>query len=160
MSAYIEFFIRHENSFLPIATYSRSDVVYQHFSDYVPYEAIKGIDRDMLRDVMEGVNADKQYFANAIKSIEEDIEMVSKFNAPIDEKMEQIRTMKSWIRENEEMLHELQRVEYFVAFLSDIIEETEYGHLSPYEPDRTVAPNGYVYVGIEVGMPTVDDIKE
>ena len=160
MSAYIEFFIRHGDDFCPIATYCRSDVVFQQFQDYVPYGAIKGVDRDMLRNIMEDVNADKKCSTNSIKSIESDIEMVSKFNAPIDEKMEQIRTMKSWIRESEEALHELQRVEYFIAFLGDIIEETEYGHLSHYEDGDTVAPNEYVYVGIEVGMPTIDDIKE
>ena len=53
---------------------------------------------------------------------------------------------------------ELERCGFFIDILHDIIYEAE--DTKYYDTIETIDKNNYVYVGIEVGIPTVDMIKE
>ena len=145
MSAYIEFYLKIEDKFVPIATYSRSNILYEVGHDSgVPWEKIRKLDRELFSDMTNElnirINAYKMYIdenesrksiiASMLNSIEDKIEALDKLQREIDE-------MKNSLSECETALTEFR-------FMSELENESTYP----------------VYIGIEVGEPTVDDIEE
>ena len=55
-------------------------------------------------------------------------------------------------------LHKSSNVSLFIDILNDMLNEAE--DTKYYDTIETIDRNDYVYVGIEVGIPTVDMIKE
>ena len=43
MSAYIQFFVRNDEAFMPISIYSRNNALYHYFDEYTPWEKIKPV---------------------------------------------------------------------------------------------------------------------
>ena len=55
-------------------------------------------------------------------------------------------------------IEELEQCAFFIDILNDMLNEAE--DTKYYDTIETIDKNDYVYVGIEVGIPTVDMIKE
>ena len=157
MSAYIQFFVRHNDTFLPIGTFSRNSNIYSEFDEYIPWEHLRGLDENLLRKVRENVKEDMERVEHNISEMKEDIDHVMECNNSLDEKMERISLMREWIKECEDDLESLRFTDYFIAFLFGIIEEAE--HTKYYDSMDTIDPGAYVYAGIEVSVsPTVENI--
>ena len=159
MSSYMHFFIRKGNEFAPIATYGRSSCTYQAFKEFAPYEKIRPLTALQLGQVDEKLRADleSQYNRDAIV---ERINMISKFNNSVDEKLAAIEDEVSALKELEDEEKALKRARKFVSFLLDIIDEA---HSSQYYEDAAahIDPNAYIYVGIECGgVVNVDTIEK
>lgn len=161
MSAYIEFFIRGGDIFYPIATYSRNTAIYEKFQDNFPnlWETIVPVTDERLNKVMIDVRASVDNFYEGIHSYETKIEEVRKLeNVSIEEKMNFINDYIEMKNECRQRITELERCSFFIDMLHDMIDEAE--NTQYYDNIETINKNNYVYVGIEVGIPTVDMIKE
>ena len=77
-------------------------------------------------------------------------EYVATMNNSMDEKMEQIENIEEILGVCLEGIEKAEYVKHYLSFLDDVIEAVEYEEHIDYK--------NYLYVGIEVGNPTVDDI--
>lgn len=150
MSAYIQFFIRNDEAFMPIGIYIRSSKIYEYFDDYTPWEKIKRITRPLLDKIRDNVNDDILDYQKRYDRAKEMKEYVAGMNNSMDEKMEWIENIEATLEDCCEEIKRAEYVKHYLNFLDDIIESVEYEEHIDYK--------NYLYVGIEVGNPTVDDI--
>ena len=151
MSAYVDFFVRHGNDFIPLGDFSRNSIVYQTMKDCadVPWEKIIPLTLDNLHAAQ--VHAHKHNI-NAIKHIhilKGRIEEVKGFNNSVEEKLEQIEVYRGEIAEWQQEAEEARYAENYFYFLMDLIEAA-----------HDIDANKYIYAGIEIGQPTIEDIYE
>ena len=150
MSAYIQFFIRHDEAFMPIGIYCRGSKIYEYFDEYTPWEKIKCITRPLLDKIHDNINDDILYYQERYDRAKEMKEYVAGMNNSMDEKMEWIENIEATLRDCREEIKKAEYVKHYLTFLDDVIEAVEYEEHIEYK--------NYLYVGIEVGNPTVDDI--
>lgn len=151
MSSYVHFFVRKDDVFCPIGTFSRNSGYYQAFYHYLPYEKCRSISSNLLvtiRTEIKKVIKDNEKY---IKNLEESKKEVSSFNNSVEEKIEVISDLINSIQELEADNEELKDVCAFTRFLDNVMEEaicTDTG------------TDKYIYAGIECPEPTIDDLIE
>lgn len=150
MSAYIQFFIRNEDAFMPIGIYIRGSKIYEYFDDYTPWEKIKHVTRPLLDKIRDNVNDDILYYQKRYDHAKEMKEYVAGMNNSMDEKMEWVENIEATLGDCCEEIEKAECVKHYLNFLDDIIDSVEY--------EEHIDHKNYLYVGIEVGNPTVDDI--
>ena len=150
MSAYIQFFIRNDEAFMPIGIYCRGSKIYEYFDDYTPWEKIKHVTQPLLDKIRDNVNDDILSFQERYDRAKEMKEYIAGINNSMDEKMEWIENIEATLGECCEEIKKAEYVKHYLNFLDDIIESVEY--------EKHIDYKNYLYVGIEVGNPTVDDI--
>lgn len=162
MSAYIQFFIRGvDDTFYPIGTYSRNSVTYEMFSEYLfeVWECIVPVTDELLNKVMVEVRIKTDNFYDRIKSLNKKIEEVRKLeNVSVKDKMSSIEDYMSMEKEYRDRIEELEHCSIFISLLRDMLDEAE--DTKYYDEIKTIDRNNYIYVGIEVGIPTINNIKE
>ena len=150
MSAYIQFFIRNDEAFMPIGIYCRVNKIYHYFDEYTPWEKIKPVTRPLLNKIRDDVNEDILYLQERCDRAKEMKEYIAGMNNSVEEKMERIENIEEALGDYHEELEEVEYVKTYLNFLDNIIESVEY--------EEHIDHKNYLYVGIEVGNPTVDDI--
>lgn len=150
MSAYIQFFVRNENAFMPIGVYSRNNTIYAYFDEYTPWEKIKPVSRGLLNKVRDDINEDLATIQKRYDRAKEMKEWIATLNNSLEEKMEYIENTEEVLSECCEAIEQLTYTKHYLNFLDDVIESVEY--------EEHIDHKNYLYVGIEVGNPTVDDI--
>lgn len=150
MSAYIQFFVRNENAFMPISVYSRNNSIYQYFDEYTPWGKIKPITRGLLNKIRDDINEDLVATQKRYDRAKEMKEWIATLNNSLEEKMEYIENTEEVLGECCEEIDRLTYTKHYLTFLDDVIESVEY--------EEHIDHNSYLYVGIEIGSPTVDDI--
>lgn len=153
MSMYMSFFLRGEdNKFYPIGTYSRNTAIYEVFSEcnLGPWEKIEPITEKGIDRVVTEVKNNISGFQNHISDYEKKIDLLTKMENSVEEKMEYIHEYTEYINDYKERIKELEYCKAFAYFISEIIEE--------YHWDNDKNEEEYVYVGIEIGNPTEEDI--
>ena len=152
MSAYIQFFIRNNDVFMPIGIYSRNNTIYQYFDEYTPWGKIKLVTRELLRKVRDNINEDLAATQKRYDYAKERKEWIATLNNSLEEKMEYIESVEELLSECCETIEQLTYTKHYLNFLDDVIESVEY--------EEHIDHKNYLYVGIEVGNPTVDDIVQ
>ena len=161
MSAYIQFFIRGGNdNFYPIGTYSRSSAIYEMFENFIPdmWGYITPITDELLNGVLYEVRSNTDKFYEAISDFDKKTEEVGMFeNVSVLERMNLIEDYMEMKKEYRKRIDELDRCRIFIGILRDMLDETESTFY--YDEIETIDRNDYVYVGIEVGFPSSENIK-
>lgn len=160
MSSYMHFFVRVDDAFAPIATYSRSSKIYCAFEHCAPYEKIKAL---QLKDLDEAEVDFRENIESCQKCIEREkakLEWLKTANFSSEERMDLYYECAQSIEEYEEDLLQLERSLAFCSFLRDMIseaeDEVEYG-----ENPLGLDPAAYIYIGIECGShPTFEDLEK
>lgn len=159
MSAYIQFFIKINDKFAPIATYSRSTKVYQEFQHYAPWEKVSALNEQKLSAVSDEIRSEISEYEEAIRSERETIDFLrSCKDISVEDLMDQYRSATGTIEELNDTIAELQHASSFCSFLMDVVEEAGQEERWGDNPNDLHA-DSYVYVGIEVGTPTIEDIE-
>ena len=155
MSEYIEFHQRIGNRFIPIASYSRSSCIFQLFKAFAPYEKIRPLGEDQL-DAFYSTLADQEArYEDAIRKEEMTLEFLRTCDAPLQERLAERDEVMVTIRElREEGLEEVAAARCFLNFLNELITQCEWVAQPDMIPDR------YIYCGIEIGDPSVEDILD
>ena len=155
MSAYIQFFMRRGNEFIPLMTYSRSNTIYQVFEHILPWGKIKAISYDTISAKIAECNSLVSKNEEKIKELNQKKTLVASFNNSVEEKMQVLFDIDEAIEEYNEDIAMGNRAAYICIFLQDLMEEVMYG-----EESEKYDKNEYIYGGYEVGTPTLEDIEE
>lgn len=145
MSSYINFYLKHDNKFCQLWSFSRSCVEYQHFNDILPYGKNVPITFDILNIALDNVNKDIQIYKKHIKENKKDIEIIAKMEGvSFHERMENISEYRTYISEEKDHLFELKRCKHFIEFLEDLLYNVKWSDIDS---------NDYLYAGIEAINP-------
>ena len=158
MSCYTCFFIRRGEDFVPIGSYSRNHAISRAFNENhfsAPWEKITPLTKEDISNVINGIAEMKDYDNQTIAKYKRRIEEIKKMEASISERIEMIEEYESYIKEVQEDLEEWEHAHSYLVFLDDIIDEIKY---SDYITDEGYDADNYIYFGLEIGRPTVNDI--
>lgn len=149
MSAYVDFFIRNGNDFIPLGDFSRNSIVYHTITDCtnVPWEKIIPLTLDNLQVAQTCAHKQNTDALDYINTLKDRIEEVKSFNNSVEEKLEQIEMYRDEIEECRQEAEEARYAEDYFYFLADLIESA-----------HDIDADKYIYAGIEIGQPTVEDI--
>lgn len=139
MSQYLNFFVYHDKTFVPIADYSRSTKVYEEVQ--APYEKIREIKRNELEAVSARLRAGKDFANSQIKEFKKKINIISMANNPLEEKLEAINQVFEDIGWYEDEIKTLERYAVEMNFIANMT----------YNDDK-------IFAGVEISDPTEQDI--
>lgn len=161
MSQYLIFYIRHGETYLPLASFCGSSTYMEAFDYEVPsYSGLAAVDAELLGVIEEKVSREIKERKKSIQDYKEMNTLILSANNSMEEKMEEVRSNNEMIEECNDELEAWTSVDYFITFLRDILDEARYashyekdGKPCGYEPDavevRDADPDKYLYVGIE-----------
>lgn len=144
MSAYIEFFLKRKDDekFTCIGTFSRSHDLYEALNSYVPYENITRLTDNIYSYGKENLQNRIDDYKHTIKGYKKKYKILAKCGN-CEEFEKYAENSERWINEAKE---ELKRAKWALKRLEFIKELEEFDD------------NMEIYVGVEVGSPTIDDI--
>lgn len=155
MGMYVNFFMRHGEKFFPIGSYSCNHAIGHAFNNYAPYGKIRPITREALAQIEDECADMERECERRIYEKEEKIDLVTSFNNSVEEKFELVCDLEESIEELKQEQSDERMAQIFCMFLSNMIDEVRYEEIY-----NEIDPNAYLYVGIEIGNPTLNDIKE
>lgn len=141
MSAYIQFFIRHKDTFLPIGIFSRTNIIYQIFDGIAIWEKIRPIGEPILNDAEKITRGFMRENEKALARAEEEQNLIAKFNNSVEDKLEAYEDYRNYITLIKDKTKDLEAAQQYLWFLRDILESIE---------DTEFNKQPYLYVGIEV----------
>jgi len=152
MSAYVDFFVRHGDDFIPLGDFSRNSFIYSamKYCTNVPWEKIIPLTLDNLQAAQTHIHRHRTDALDYINTLKDRIEEVKGFNNSVEEKLEQIEKYRDEIAEWQQEAEEARYAENYFYFLMDLIEAAH----------DDIDANKYIYAGIEIGRPTIEDIYE
>lgn len=156
MSQYIHFFTRVNNIFIPISTFPRDSAVYHVFSA-APYEKIEKLTLDDIKRAADALENDCRYWDEQLQKNEHRKNIIATFNNSAEEKLKAIEDCE---QEHQNLIQFADEAQYglnFCVFLLDMLDEFE-GYAEHQKDQTKNCPE--LYYGVEIGYPTVDDIKE
>lgn len=144
MSVYIEFYLKRKDDekFTCIGAFSLSDDLYQALNCYVPYENITRFTDNIYSYGKENLQNRIDDYKRTIKGYKRKYKILAKCGN-CEEFVKYVENSEGWIKEAKE---ELKRVKWALKRLEFIKELEEFDD------------NTEIYVGVEVGNPTIDDI--
>lgn len=158
MSSYIHFFIRSDNRMMPLLTRCRSSVIYQFFDSHAPYEKVAPLSKNGLESVFTGIYDVIDKINAQINELRANQALVAQFNNSVEEKMEEINSIKVDIADCEDSLAELRDAKSFVKLLLCIYEEAY--DTKWEEEENRLDPEHYLYCGIDCGTPSISDVEK
>lgn len=145
MSSYANFYIRVNDKFAPIGTYSRSTDMYQNFYSILPYEKLVALNPLKLHEVILTTRKKMSSFSETIKENQElRDQFLNAKNISFEDKRVAVEEFNAAIHELEEEIDGLQNVINYVRVLLNIIDDYKYSGIS-FENDY----EHYLYAGIE-----------
>lgn len=143
MSQYMSFFVKPEveEVFIEICTYCRNTSIYEALRPYVPFENISELTKTIFEAGITNLEDSKRNYKAAMKRLKKMIKGLYS-NPNVDAAQEAIFTATQDLKEYKEELKTIKCAIYELTLIYDI---------------GNIAGNK-VYVGIEVGDPTIDDI--
>ena len=152
MSAYINFFIRRGDEFIPISDYSRNSIIYRIANSYAMWEKVSPLSKAGIEQMITEAERQQRAYQESIVEVKAKIAQLKDLSCTWNEALEYLDEYEEAIQEYEQDIKEARYAKHFFGFLIDIIETVEYADKKEYDY------NDYIYVGIEIGHPTVKDI--
>ena len=142
MSQYLNFFVRHNEDFIPLANYSRNTHVYDVVE--APYEKIRRFSQEQLEAIASKLRESKTSAHKEIARLQQQIEIAKGINITednFDEVFGAIRNIMNMISEYQEDIETLEREAIEIEFMRNMT----------YDDCE-------IFAGIEISDPTIDDI--
>lgn len=161
MSQYLTFYTRIGDRFIPLASYSRSTVIYQAFNTVAeaPYEKIKAISKDTIINIRNGFTNNLLTIENCINQLLAKKREIATFNNSVEDKLKAIHECDSEIDNWKDDYDDQCSYMGACNFLISMIEEIEYKE--PEDNLDDVDAKHYIYCGIEPPVNiTLNDIEE
>lgn len=156
MSQYINFFIRCDDKFLPLFSFSRNSYMYSAFHARAPFEKISVISEEIINLSKEVLLDQIDTYQRKVTQYEREKTLIPSFDNAVQEKLEELRNIDDLLADIQSELDELGLALNYCAVMHDIIETAKYGEknigVSSYKEDSLL------YCGIEAGTPTIHDI--
>lgn len=139
MSQYLNFFVRHNEDFIPLANYSRNTHVYDIAE--APYEKIRRFSQEQLESIASRLRESKTSAHKEIARLQQEIEIVKGIIITVDELLCAIHNITNMISEYQEDIEALEREAIEIEFMRNMT----------YDDCE-------IFAGIEISDPTMDDI--
>ena len=152
MSTYIDFFIRRGDEFIPISDYSRNSIIYKIANSYAMWEKVSPLSKAGIEQMINEAERQQRAYQESIAETKTRIAQLKDLSCTWNEALEYLDEYENAIQEYEQDIKEARYAKHFFGFLIDIIETVQYADKKEYDY------NNYIYVGIEIGHPTVKDI--
>ena len=152
MSAYIHFFIRRGDEFIPIGDYSRNSIIYRIANSYARWEKVSPLSKNSLEQMISEAESKQRAYKELVAEIKTRMAQLKDLSCTWNEALEYLDEYEEGIQAHEQDVKEARYAKHFFSFLIDIIETVQYVDKKEYDY------NNYIYVGIEIGHPTVKDI--
>lgn len=152
MSVYIDFFIRRGDDFIPLSDYSRNSIIYKIANSYAMWEKVNPLSKAGIEQMITEAERQQRAYQESIVEVKAKIAQLKDLSCTWNEALEYLDEYEEAIQEYEQDIKEARYAKHFFGFLIDIIETVEYADKKEYDY------NNYIYVGIEIGHPTVKDI--
>ena len=143
MSSYLNFYARANNIFIPLGSYSRSSQMYREINNSVPYEKIRAIKPQDLKDYINDLKESERRIQKMKQEDEQRIQLImSAANSSLQEKMEYVEEIQANFMEMDALIEEYASAVNTLQVYLDMIDEFRYSHFdNNYEH--------YIYAGIE-----------
>lgn len=149
MSAYVNFYLRVNDNFAPIGSFSRSNIIYETTNSDLPWEKMKPIRKSTLDDWVKNIETKSQHMAKMKKENEDKCaQIMAVANNPLEEKLDAVADIE---RDCDEINERIEECEYAINTLLcfyNIIEEYQYRGSDEVQFENDY--NHYIYAGIEV----------
>lgn len=152
MSVYIDFFIRRGDDFIPLSDYSRNSIIYKIANSYAMWEKVSPLSKAGIEQMITEAERQQRAYQESIAETKIRIAQLKDLSCTWNEALEYLDEYEEAIQEYEQDIKEARYAKHFFGFLIDIIETVQYADKKEYDY------NNYIYVGIEIGHPTVKDI--
>lgn len=152
MSTYIDFFIRRGDDFIPLSDYSRNSIIYRIANSYAMWEKVSPLSKASIEQMIKETEQQQRACQESIAETKTKIAQLKDLSCTWNEALEYLDEYEGAIQEYEQDIKEARYAKHFFGFLIDIIETVQYADNKEYDY------NNYIYVGIEIGQPTVKDI--
>lgn len=142
MSQYLEFFVRHNEDFIPLASYSRNTHVYDVAG--APYEKIRRFSQERLESIASKLREIQTFKHKEIARLQQEIEIVKGIIITVDnfdDLLGAIHNITNMISEYQEDIETLEREAIEIEFMRNMT----------YDDCE-------IFAGIEISDPTMDDI--
>lgn len=142
MSQYLNFFVRHNEDFIPLASYSRNTHIYDIAE--APYEKIRRFSQEQLESIASRLRESKTFTHKEIARLHQEIEIIKGINITadkFDEVLDVIHNITNVISEYQEDIETLEREAIEIEFMRNMT----------YDDCE-------IFAGIEISDPTMDDI--
>lgn len=161
MSQYIQFFIRCEDKFVPMCSYSRSNTIFRAFAYHAPYEKIMPITEHILRVAQSYLKSEEDSIEARIELYRDMLESIRHFDNDVDDKLEAINSVNADIGELKSDLEEITFAKTFIDILDGILVSAKYRDDGNGCPLANYTEDTVLYAGIEVPeYPTMDDVSK
>lgn len=158
MSCYTSVFLRKRNEFIELSCTSRNSEISQAFENIsVPFERIRAISKEEINDLIDKTYKEVKSYEEMIAAARNKIEMIKNFNNSAEEKITAINDELDYISELEEELGWKRHAHSFMCILNNTYETAQYTS-DDYETSGVDVHN-FIYVGMEISNPTIEDIK-
>ena len=144
MSSYVNFYLRVNDSFAPIGSWSRSSELYQAMQNRCPYEKICAFDGADLMDIVRDLEDKISRMKKVRESDEKRCQMIMQANNSIDEKMEAINEIESNFDEMDSFIEEVQFAADTLRVFYNMIDDFKFSD-GKFSNDC----DHYIYAGIE-----------
>ena len=145
MSSYVNFYLRVNENFAPIGSFSRNNEVYQYIYISVPYGKIRPITHHDFSEFIKNINQDiGKYEKYKLDQQEEIRRAMSLTDRPIDEIMEYVHKVEFTIQEEDKIISELKYAQDVFIVYQNMIDDARYSDLH-FDNDC----DHYIYAGVE-----------
>ena len=149
MSSYISFYLKVEDKYCPLGSYSRNCSEYRFFKDFVPYEKVGPLTLEKLADVKEDVEFSIGNKKATIVRYSNNIELIKTFSNSAEDKLQLIERNLDIVEEFKEGLEEDNKCLTFINFLIDMLTDISYDE---YAKNHGIKADNYLWAGIEVSI--------
>lgn len=125
MSSYINFYKKDKKTqrFTYLCSFSRNNPEYEWGEEYIPYGTIRLLGKETLDNIMASIHEEDANYEKTIKEYNERKELIARMNNSVDEKMEAIHEIDSYIRETSDIHDELNKAYWFYRTLRVIADD-------------------------------------
>ena len=145
MSSYVNFYLRINENFAPIGSFSRNNEVYQYIYSFIPFEKIRPITRHDFSEFIKNINQDIGKYEKYKLDNQADIQRaMSLTDRPVDEIMEYVHKVEFAIQKEDKIISELKYAQDVFIVYQGMIDDARYSDLC-FDNDC----DHYIYAGIE-----------
>ena len=157
MSSYVNFYLRVNENFAPIGSWSRSNEIYQVMQYKVPYEKIRPLTSKEISSIIHELEDSAARIERAKAKDQESIKMImDAANTSLDEKLEAVGQIESNFEEMDAYISEVNFAADTLRVFFNMIDDFKYSDELVFDNDY----NHYIYAGIEAYGRMEDVVNE
>lgn len=134
MSQYINFYIKEKSGKrIPIGSYSRNSILFNHFREIVPFEKTTPLDNNTMEKIIRSMENEVNEEQQLISSLQEHIKDICNYNNSASEKDELILSYRENIKEINKDIDEYKYAIGVIKTYCDINDSLKYSEEEEWE---------------------------